>query len=515
MRSSFLLALAAGVLAGPLAAQTPTPLHSVVVANALAKPLWAGQAPGDPTRIYVVEQTQADVEVLINGVKNATPFLNLDATKVFTSGNERGLLGFAFHPDFANNKTFYVNYTRAGDGATVVERYFAIDGDTADAGSGLVIIGPIAQPQSNHNGGNIAFGPDGKLYVGMGDGGNFNDTGTGHVAGGNAQAPGQALGKMLRFNDDGTVPGDNPFIGDLDYVQSIWDIGLRNPWRWSFDRDTGDLWVGDVGQDQWEEINFSPAGQGGRNWGWRCMEGFNCTGLSGCTCNDVALSLPVHNYNHSGFKCSVTGGYVYRGDALPDWNGIYFFADYCTAQIWSLVYDGVVATVTERTADIAGASPIDSITSFGEDLDGELFICDQGSTGTNGQLFKLVPGGPFTGLGNALAGVNGEPVLWGEGTLVTGTPGALNLRDGAPSATGAMFVALAEGAAPFKGGVLVAVPIQLLVAIATDVDGELSLAWPSWPAMPSGTTIVFQVALSDAAAIKGVSLSNGLRAVTP
>ncbi len=506
--------LATGLLASTLPAQNPTPLHSVMVANALAKPLWAGQAPGDPTRIYIVEQTQADIEVLIDGVKNATPFLDLTG-KVNTSGNERGLLGLAFHPDFENNKFLYVNYTRTGDGATIVERYTAIDGDTADAGSGFPVLGPITQPQSNHNGGNVAFGPDGKLYVGMGDGGNFNDTGPGHVAGGNAQAKGEALGKMLRINDDGSIPTDNPFFGDLTYVQSIWDLGVRNPWRWSFDRETGDLWMGDVGQDNFEEINFAPAGEGGKNWGWRCMEGFSCTGLSGCTCNDIALTKPVHDYDHSGPKCSVTGGYVYRGKALPDWNGTYFFADYCSNEIWSLVYDGVTATVVERTAELAGSPPINNPTSFGEDLDGELYICDQGSLGTNGELFKIVPEGPFTGLGSALAGVNGKPVLWGEGDLTTGSAGALNLRDGARSASGALFVALSEGAVPFKGGTLVAVPIVVIVVIATDVDGELQLAWPSWPAMPSDTTIVFQVALNDAAAVKGVSLSNGLRAITP
>jgi glucose/arabinose dehydrogenase len=506
--------LASGLLAAALPAQTPTPLHSVLVASALAKPLWAGQAPGDATRVYVLEQKQADIEVLVNGVMNAVPFLDLTG-KVGTSGNEQGLLGLAFHPDFANNKFFYVNYTRATDFATVVERYTAIDADTADATSGVVVFGPITQPQSNHNGGNVVFGPDGKLYVGMGDGGNFNDTGPGHVTGGNAQAKDQTLGKMVRFNDDGSIPSDNPFFGDGAYVQSIWDIGVRNPWRWSFDRETGDLWIGDVGQDAHEEIDFEPAGQGGKNYGWRCMEGFSCTGLSGCTCNDVALTLPVHDYNHTGGKCSVTGGYVYRGNDLPDWNGVYFFADYCTAQIWSLVYDGVTATVTERTAELAGATPINFVTSFGEDAEGELFIVDQGTGSTNGELFRMVPEGPFTGLGHALPGVAGKPVLWGEGTLVTGSAGALNLRDAAPSATGALFVSLSEGAVPFKGGVLVSVPIVALIVIGTDVDGELSLAWASWPSIPSGTTVVFQAAINDAAAVMGVALSNGLLALTP
>ena len=517
MRTLSLSALALGLLSAASFAQTPTPLHTEQLFAASAKPLWIGQAPGDDTRLYVVEQKEADIEVYVNGVKNAVPFLDLTA-KVNISGNERGLLGFAFHPDFAENGFVYVDYTAIGTGSpTVVERYTVIDADTADPNSGFPVFTSSADPQSNHNGGNIVFGPDDKLYIGLGDGGNFNDTGTGHVPGGNAQAHGVDWGKMHRINDDGSTPSDNPFLGDTSFLGTIWDYGVRNPWRWSFDRETGDLWIADVGQDAFEEINFEAAGTGGLNYGWRCMEGFACTGLSGCTCNDASLTLPIHDYNHGGGKCSVTGGYVYRGDALPDWNGVYFFADYCTGQIWSLVYDGVSATVTERTAELApgGGQSIDFVTSFGEDNHAELYICDQGSAGTNGELYKVVPGGPFTGLGHALAGAAGKPVLWGEGTLQTGSPGALNFRSVAPSATGLLFISLVEGAAAFKGGVLVTIPLLALVPVASNGSGELQLAWPSWPAVPSGTTIVFQAGFSDAAAIKGVSLTNGLRALTP
>ncbi|MBM3985032.1 MAG: PQQ-dependent sugar dehydrogenase [Planctomycetes bacterium] len=508
--------LAAGLLSAAALAQAPTPLHSVRVVTPAARPIWVGQAPGETTRLYVAEQKQHDIEVWINGVQNPQPFLDLTG-KVNSGGNEQGLLGVAFHPDYANNGYVYVNYTRSGDGATVVERYTALTPDDADELSAVPIFGPITQPQSNHNGGNIAFGPDGKLYIGLGDGGNANDTGPGHVSGGNSQAKGEALGKMHRVNDDGSIPSDNPFFGDSTYVQSIWSLGLRNPWRWSFDSKTGDLWIGDVGQDAREEVSFEPAGAGGRNYGWRCMEGFNCTGLSGCTCNDVALTLPIHDYGHGGGKCSVTGGFLYRGKALPDWVGAYFFADYCSAQIWSMDYDGVTAVVTDRTADIApgGGLAISLITSFGVDNNGELYVCEQGSTSTNGEVYKIVPGGPFTGLGNALEGVAGDPVLWGEGTLVAGSAGALNLRDAAPSASGALFVALSEGAVPFKGGVLVAVPIVSMLTIATGAGGDLQLAWPAWPVLPQGTTIVFQVGINDGAAVKGVSLSNGLRAVQP
>jgi glucose/arabinose dehydrogenase len=514
MRNSSLSALALVALSGALVAQTG--LNTVRIATGLAKPLWVGQAPGDDTRLYVLEQTQADIEVVINGVKNPLPFLDL-TSKVGTTGNERGLLGLAFDPDFATNKFFYVDYTRAGDFATVVERYTAIDADTADPLSGLVIFGPISDPQSNHNGGDIHFGPDGKLYIGLGDGGNFNDTGTGHVAGGNAQAPGETWGKMHRINKDGSIPNDGPFFGNGAYVQSIWDLGLRNPWRWSFDRLTGDLWIADVGQDAFEEVNFEAAGTGGLNYGWRCMEGFNCTGLSGCVCNDIALTKPVHDYSQAGPKCAVTGGFVYRGSALNGWDGIYFFADYCTAEVWSLVWNGVTAVVTERTDELAPGfgQAINFITSFGEDNDGELYICDQGSAGANGELFTIVPDGPFTNLGSALPGIDGNPLLEGIGSLEAGSVGALNITNAAPSTTGVLFLALSQGSAPFKGGTVVAVPVVALIAIATPVSGDLQLAWQDWPALPSATTLVFQGAFNDTAAVKGVSLSNGLLAVTP
>jgi Glucose / Sorbosone dehydrogenase len=300
-------------------------------------------------------------------------------------------------------------------------------------------------------------------------------------------------------------------------VQSIWDIGMRNPWRWSFDRLTGDLWIADVGQDAHEEIDFEPAGSGGHNYGWRCMEGFSCTGLTGCTCNAANLTLPIYDYPHSGGKCSVTGGFVYRGSALTGWDGVYFFADYCTAQVWSLVYNGVSAVVTERTAELApgGGLALNLITSFGQDNDSELYICDQGSGAANGEIFAIVPDGPFTDLGHALAGVNGPPVLAGVGTLKTGSVGAFNVSQAKASTTGLLFIALGQGAANYKGGTLVAFPPITLVPLATTTAGSLQLGWASWPPMPSATTIVLQGAFSDAAAVHGVSLTNGLKAVTP
>ncbi len=512
MRVSLGLVLALGALAASSAAQTP--LTTQLVGSGYAKPLWIGSPPGVTNRLYVVEQSTADVEVITNGVPNATPFIDLTA-KVLTNANERGLLGFAFDPDFATNSHFYVSYTRVGDGASIVERYTAFSPDVANAGSGVVVFGPVTQPQSNHNGGHIAFGPDGKLYFGLGDGGNGNDTGSGHIEpGGNAQNGTTLLGKMVRINKDGTIPGDNPFVGNPGFLDQIWSYGLRNPWRWSFDRKTGDMWIADVGQNTREEINFEPAGLGGRNYGWRCMEGFLCTGLTGCTCNDVALTLPVKNYGHGSGKCSVTGGFVYRGDAIPDLAGTYFYADYCTAQIWTLKWNGVTLTEDlERTAELdpPGATAINFVTSFGEDGAGELYICDQ-----NGELFKIVPNGPFKGLGCALPGLNGDPILHGEGSLVVGTAGSLELDSARPSSAAMLFVSLTAGSAPFKGGTLKAVPIVFTLPLFTSPTGEIDLSWTSWPSgLPVGQTLVFQYGVQDAAAVNGVALSNALQATQP
>ncbi len=372
------------------------PLSTVRIASGLARPVWVGQAPGetDLTRLFVIEQQQADIHIVLNGVVQNPPFLDLTSAKVQTSGNEQGLLGMTFHPDFQTNGLFYINFTSITGGATIVERYGVVGppatATSANVGSATVIIGPITQPQNNHNGGNLAFGPDGKLYVGMGDGGNTNDTGAGHVAGGNAQSGTTLLGKMLRLNADGSIPSDNPFVSPTDGIMDqIWHFGMRNPWRWSFDAQTGDLWIADVGQDAHEEIDFQPAGQGGKNFGWRCMEGFTCTGLSGCTCNFPTLVLPLHDYSHAAGNCSVIGGSVYRGQAIPGLSGTYFFADYCSGRIWSLRYDGVVVSqFTDRTAELApgGGLAIDAVTSFGTDVNGELYICDQ----TGGEIYKIV-----------------------------------------------------------------------------------------------------------------------------
>ena len=369
-----------------------TPLSTRRIAFNVARPVLAIAPEGDYERLFIVQQ-QGIIRIydMVNGVMLPTPFLNIDGLVGggTSGGDERGLLGMAFHPDFANNGFFYVSYTN-NPGNSVIARYTvsATNPNVADATSAQTIL-TQSQPFGNHNGGMIAFGPnDGYLYIGFGDGGSGNDPQ------GNGQNPATRLGKMLRIDVDGgtpfVVPPTNPFVGPGNPLDEIWATGLRNPWRWSFDRDTGDLWIADVGQFNIEEINFQPAAStGGENYGWRCMEGNTCTGLGQCTCFAPTLTDPIQTYNH-GQGCSITGGYVYRGCSMPDMHGIYFYADYCSNTIWSLKYDGTsVSEFTNRTAELnpPGSLAIASPASFGEDAYGEIYICDL----FGNEVFKIVP----------------------------------------------------------------------------------------------------------------------------
>lgn len=358
--------------ATPAAAQT---LAVEQVASGLSGSLCLAVPPGDLHRLFVLQQNTGQIRIIKDGQVLPTPFLNV-SSRISGSG-ERGLLGMAFHPDYATNGFFFIDYTNTS-GNTVIARYQVTgDPDIADFNSEQIVLS-IAQPYSNHNGGCLQFSPlDGNLYIGMGDGGSGNDPG------GRAQNGQELLGKILRINVDQlpyTIPSDNPFIDDPNVRNEIWAMGMRNPWRFSFDRVTGDLYIGDVGQNVIEEIDFELAGDGGNNYGWRCMEGLRCTGLSGCTCNAPELTLPIYTYDHSAGRCSVTGGYNYRGQAIPLLDNTYFFADYCSRNIYSFNYDGQDLTnFTDRTAELGGGS-ISSICSFGEDNNGELYIISLGGT---------------------------------------------------------------------------------------------------------------------------------------
>lgn len=388
-----LLSLATIAYSGNRMAQSATPLATVRVASGLNYPIYVTHAPGDFGRLFILEQ-RGRIRILKGGQVHSTPFL--DIATLVSLGSEQGLLGLAFHPDFANNHLFYINYTNtAGD--TVVAKYSvsAFDSDTADPVGDTILF--IDQPFANHNGGWIEFGPEGYLYIALGDGGSGQDPN------GNGQSiTGDLLGNILRidvnrddFPADGLrdygIPPDNPFVGRVG-EDEIWAYGLRNPWRNAFDRLTGDLWIADVGQVDREEINFQPgSSSGGENYGWSCREGSQCTIFGGCNCSTFQSVLPIYEYTHEANRCSVTGGFVYRGCEIPDLQGTYFFGDYCSGEIWTLHYDGSTVSVVNRTVELAPPAPlaISLISSFGTDAAGEIYICDRAST--TGEIYKIVP----------------------------------------------------------------------------------------------------------------------------
>ncbi len=335
-------------------------------------------------RLFVVEQGGKIKIIQSNGTINGVPYI--DISGLISSGNERGLLGLAFHPDYANNGYFYVNYTKP-NGDTQVSRFSVDSGnpDLADANSELPIIDYV-QPFSNHNGGNLAFGPDGYLYISSGDGGSGGDPGN------RAQNIFELLGKLLRIDVDNPsggnnygIPADNPFAGNPDpgIKKEIWAYGLRNPWRFSFDLTENNLWIADVGQGNWEEINRVSISESGLNYGWRCYEGNHPYNTDNCP-PQSELTFPVAEYSHSD-GCSISGGYVYRGSVYTDIAGLYFFADYCSGLIGTV--DGAGNLIDH--GDFSG-----NWVSFGEDANKELYIIDIG-----GSIYKI-KGGEIAGTEN-------------------------------------------------------------------------------------------------------------------
>ena len=360
--------------------EPPTPLAFPDLASAAWRPVVDGlTAPlgithsGDATgRLFVVEQG-GRIRIFQGGSLLTRAFLDI-SDLVSTGGSEQGLLGLAFHPDYAQNGQFFINYTDL-NGDTVIARFLVSPDDPDQAARATQTrLLSIRQPYGNHNGGVLAFGPDGYLYAGLGDGGSAGDPQ------GNGQSLETLLGKILRLDIDGgepyAIPTDNPFVTGGGRAE-IWAYGLRNPWRFSFDRLTGDLYVGDVGQNQWEEIHFQPAGsQGGENYGWNYYEGRHI--YAGEPPANLALETPVAEYAHDQ-GCSVTGGVVYRGENLPEWKGIYLFGDYCSGQVWGLLRmpDG-----TWRQQVLF--SGMGRISSFGEDQSGEVYLIDHG-----GVIYRL------------------------------------------------------------------------------------------------------------------------------
>jgi len=381
----FLVAAAALTALG-IAARNPRDARSITAASASEielAPLASGLpgltsiAHAGDGRLFLTEQLG---RVVVWDGTRILPQAFLDLTALVSCCGERGLLSVVFHPRYAENGFFFVDYTNGG-GDTVIARYrvSATDPNRADPASGVVLL-TIDQPFANHNGGELQFGPDGYLYVGMGDGGSANDPMC------NAQNDASLLGKLLRIDVDSSasappfyaIPPDNPFHPSGGPPSEVWAKGLRNPWRFSFDRATGDLWIGDVGQDTREEIDFEPrASGGGRNYGWKVMEGTICGagGTSGCAtapppCGSSAYTAPVFEYTHAGGNCSVTGGYVYRGAGMPGFTGAYLYGDFCSGRMWA------------SGRELALRVP--NLTTFGEDETGELYV------GTSGGAFARI-----------------------------------------------------------------------------------------------------------------------------
>jgi glucose/arabinose dehydrogenase len=363
MRRIFLLSCIVPVLANTFIIKAQPLVNLVPFASGLDKPVTITNARDN--RLFIVEQSGRIRIVESSGVVKAQPFL--DISVYVTGGNEQGLLGLAFHPDYASNGFFYVNYT-GKDNYTHISRFnvSSANPDIADPVSEFPILS-FEQPYSNHNGGDIKFGPDGYLYIAAGDGGSSGDPQN------NAQDTTKMLGKILRINvDNGSpyaIPETNPFAGNKQGLDEIWAFGLRNPWRFSFDRITGDLWISDVGQASYEEINFQQASSaGGENYGWRCYEGTHAYDNSMCIASEN-YSYPVYEYSHNAGGCSVIGGFVYRGSKYPAMDGYYFFTDYCTDEIWSLS-DSAGAWVVNYHDQYGG----NNFSTFGEDKNGELYV---------------------------------------------------------------------------------------------------------------------------------------------
>ncbi len=350
-----------------------------VIANGFDSPVDIATAGDD--RLFVVEQDGAIKIIDGNQDVLPVPFLDIDG-QVGSSGNEQGLLGLAFHPNYSDNGYFFVYYTK-NNGDTRVSR-FSVDGSNpnlADVSSELVIL-EADQPYSNHNGGCIKFGPDGYLYISLGDGGSGGDPQ------GNGQNRLTFLGKMLRIDIDNgnpySIPDTNPFAFDDFTLDEIWALGLRNAWRFSFDRQTGDMWIADVGQNEWEEVNFQPgSSSGGENYGWRCYEGLVPYNNDPDDCPDVSqLIMPVQVYNNNFTNgCSITGGFVYRGQSFPELYGHYLYTDYCSGRIWSITPDEDGGWTNIELLN----STNNEFTSFGEDQEGELYLAGRGT----GNIYQI------------------------------------------------------------------------------------------------------------------------------
>jgi glucose/arabinose dehydrogenase len=378
MRSLHAAFLTVVLSTGAALADEPPQLTLRQIATGLTSPV--SIAHTNDSRLFIVEQT--GLIVIFDGTRVLdTPFLDIHS--LVSCCGERGLLGLAFHPDYAANGRFYVYYTRTG-GDIVLARYTvsAFDPNRADPASGAPLLVIPHQQFDNHNGGQLQFGPDGYLYIGVGDGGSGGDPS------GNGQNTNVLLAKLLRIDVNGgqpyVIPPSNPFAGRSDARREIWAYGLRNPWRFSFDRQTGDLWIADVGQDKWEEIDLQPAtSAGGENYGWSCVEATHS--FNPAQCRSAGMTLPILEYGHDGGACSVTGGYRYRGSLYPRFHGMFLYADYCTGAISAATQKGDGSWASQKLFDAHF-----NISTFGEDAVGEIYVADY-----MGTIYQITDALPF------------------------------------------------------------------------------------------------------------------------
>ena len=366
-----------------------TSLATDLVAEGFTLPVHLAAPPHDVNRLFVVEQDGA-IKIIKSGRTLPQPFL--DIRDRVRSGGERGLLSIAFHTDYASNRRFFVYYTEATGDLVIAEfASSATDPDVADPGSERRLLVIPHRKYGNHNGGQLVFGPDRYLYIGTGDGGGGGDPDN------NAQTKRSLLGKLLRIDVDGPksgkpygIPSSNPFVKDRNAAPEVWAYGLRNPWRFSFDRATGDLYIADVGQNAWEEVDVQPASsRGGKNYGWRYMEGAHCYNPP-AGCPTGGLTLPVFEYPQPLGGSSITGGFVYRGCRMPDLHGTYFFSDYVKGFSGSFVLaNGRATNIRDITHELAPPPPhrIKHLSSFGEDAQGELYLVEH----KQGEIYRLVP----------------------------------------------------------------------------------------------------------------------------
>lgn len=419
---------------------TPLQLNIQTFATGLSSPV--GLAHAGTERMFAVEQEGRIKIVESNGSVPTTPFLDI-TDRVSTAGNEMGLLGLAFHPNYESNGYFYVNYTSSSGGRhTRISRFsVTADPDVADPASEEILL-TINQPYSNHNAGDLHFGPDGYLYIPMGDGGSGGDPDN------NAQNLGNLLGSLVRIDVDGggsnspdcvgngtgnyTIPADNPFLGQAGACDEAYAYGLRNPWRSAFDSQTGDLFLADVGQNAWEEVSLLPANSsGGENFGWRCYEATHPYNTSGCG-DPSEYTDPIFEYSHSGGHCSISGGRMYRGSAYPNMVGHYVMTDFCSGQFWDITYenDAWQSTVHDEPWQSGG-----SYVAFGEDINGELYLVSIGGT-----IYRLIDESfaPLQAGFDSNSPVElGQPTIFDNTTAgtVPATGYAWNFGDGSPIVT--------------------------------------------------------------------------------